>query len=348
MSVAKQFTKFAEKELPQHLKEIELLKPRSDDELLEFQVMGCCEPSHFFTEIHKFKDQSISKRKFQQMMDISQRPSISEEVFGQLYKKFKQEGREEEVEGSLEFQYDPIGPWVEIQNFEEQMKIHKFKETIKKDKLAQIMQQVFIGVVPLLLLQFLGEFADIFPLTMKVPQVEPIQVILAIVLLHILQEFLEVKVLLEFARSELLRIRASCTTGNLVQLLMRSEAKLNFIERRSMKFYARSNDFYRILSEEFLDVPWRSQPAATEKFGSLVAEYIEGKINRGLKIDEVTDDEKIKFKKTLKELLLDASRSWKEAARPDLEKFFAKTEGAIEQIATDFSWFSANELIWKN
>jgi hypothetical protein len=84
---------------------------------------------------------------------------------------------------------------------------------------------------------------------------------------------------------------------------MRSEAKLNFIERRLMKFYARSNDFYRILSEEFLDVPWRSQPAATEKFGSLVAEYIEGKINRGLKIDEVTDDEKIKFKKTLKESL---------------------------------------------
>eukprot|EP00972_Heterocapsa_arctica_P069560 10277287-Heterocapsa_arctica.AAC.1 len=40
---------------------------------------------------------------------------------------------------------------------------------------------------------------------------------------------------------------------------MRSEAKLNFIERRSMNFYARSDDFYRILSEEFLEVPWSSR-----------------------------------------------------------------------------------------
>eukprot|EP00972_Heterocapsa_arctica_P061132 9013793-Heterocapsa_arctica.AAC.1 len=61
-----------------------------------------------------------------------------------------------------------------------------------------------------------------------------------------------------------MRIRASCTTGNLVQLLMRSDLKLNFIERRSMKFYAKANDFHRSLNEEFLEVPWRSLEAARQ------------------------------------------------------------------------------------
>ena len=33
---------------------------------------------------------------------------------------------------------------------------------------------------------------------------------------------------------ELMRTRLACTTGNLIQLLMRCEVKLNHLERRSM------------------------------------------------------------------------------------------------------------------
>eukprot|EP00972_Heterocapsa_arctica_P071784 10602295-Heterocapsa_arctica.AAC.1 len=71
------------------------------------------------------------------------------------------------------------------------------------------------------------------------------------------------------------------------------------MERRSMKYYAKSHDFFRILIEEFLEVPWRSLEAAREKFGGLVADYLEGKIQRGIKIEEVTAVEKIEFQKTL-------------------------------------------------
>eukprot|EP00972_Heterocapsa_arctica_P013865 2042832-Heterocapsa_arctica.AAC.1 len=102
--------------------------------------MGRCEPSHFFSQIWR-QDKSVSKRKFKEFINIAQRPSLSEEVFGQLYKKFKMAHREDELEGCLETQYDPIGPWTEVQIFEEQVKINKFKETVKKEKLALIMQQ---------------------------------------------------------------------------------------------------------------------------------------------------------------------------------------------------------------
>eukprot|EP00972_Heterocapsa_arctica_P018536 2738441-Heterocapsa_arctica.AAC.1 len=66
-----------------------------------------------------------------------------------------------------------------------------------------------------------------------------------------------------------------------------------------MKFYAKANDFYRMLNEEFLEVPWFSLDAAREKFGSLVAEHLEAKIQRGLEIEEVTEEEKIEFQNTL-------------------------------------------------
>eukprot|EP00972_Heterocapsa_arctica_P022419 3296814-Heterocapsa_arctica.AAC.1 len=59
-----------------------------------------------------------------------------------------------------------------------------------------------------------------------------------------------------------MRMRLSCTTGNLVQLLMRCELNFNFMERRSMKSFGSTNDFHRILAEEFFDVPWRSTDAA--------------------------------------------------------------------------------------
>jgi hypothetical protein len=303
MSLAQQFGDKELPALPPQFQKLPLHKSRGANELLEFQKFGGVEPSHAFTEIHR-EGMQFTKRKFDKMVTISQRPGHSEKVIEQLYKKFKEFGREAELDGILEGQYDPIGPWVEMQNFDEQIKINNLTEIIYKDKLVEIAWQVFFAGLLLLLQQVLiaGDLGGFTKIIYK--ELDPILVGLAILLWHILQEFLGIKVVLEFTRSELMRIRASCTTGNLVQLLMRTELKLNFLERRSMKYYAKAHDFWRVLDEEFLQVPWFSHPTGREKFGSLVADYIENKIQRGLKIEEITADEKIEFQKTLQESLI--------------------------------------------
>jgi hypothetical protein len=299
--------------LPPKIEKLEMKNKRRTGELLEFQKFGDCEPSHIFSQMVK-DEVPGDKRSFANMMKIAERPGHSEEVIGQLHKKFKDSKRADELDGLLEAQYDPLGPFAELQNLAEQIKIAKMAEDNKKAKLEEIARHVVIAAVLMLVAYVIGEFAafakmqEINPiltiiagLAMKMKEIDLMITIIAILLWHMVQEFLEIKVIMAFTRSELMRIRASCTTGNLVQLLMRTELKLNYIERRSMKFYAKVNDFYRFLQEEFLDQAWRDLSSGEEKFGSLVAEFIEGKIYRGLKINELTEDEKNEFTKTLQE-----------------------------------------------
>ena len=120
MSVAKELQKLDAVTLSKALKEIELVQGRGDEQLLEFQRMGACEPSHFHGEVWR-SQAFIPKRKFEEFLQIAERPSISKSVFGQMYKKFKGAEREEEVEQLLTAAYDPISVYREIQNFEEQV-----------------------------------------------------------------------------------------------------------------------------------------------------------------------------------------------------------------------------------
>eukprot|EP00972_Heterocapsa_arctica_P082667 12181601-Heterocapsa_arctica.AAC.1 len=64
-------------------------------------MFGNVEPSHAFIGLHSEVSQ-LGKRKFDNIMKIAARPGHSEQVVSQLYKKFKQEGRDEELEGILE------------------------------------------------------------------------------------------------------------------------------------------------------------------------------------------------------------------------------------------------------
>ena len=100
------------------------------------------------------------------------------------------------------------------------------------------MQEVLMGAAVFLLLQVVGEFQEMVTFTGKFQEIDPFVFLVVwtfgVLLWNSLQEFLGAKVVLEFARSELMRCRLSSTTGNLVQLLMRSEVKLNHLERRSM------------------------------------------------------------------------------------------------------------------
>ena len=120
MSVAKELPKFDAVKLSPAMEKIDLVEGRGQEKLLEFQRMGACEPSHFHGEVWR-SQASIPKRKFEEFLQIAERPSISKSVFGQMYKKFKGAEREEEVEQLLTAAYDPIAVYGEIQNFEEQV-----------------------------------------------------------------------------------------------------------------------------------------------------------------------------------------------------------------------------------
>jgi len=120
MSVAKELQKFDAVKLSPAMEKIDLVEGRGQEKLLEFQRMGACEPSHFHGEVWR-SQASIPKRKFEEFLQIAERPSISKSVFGQMYKKFKGAEREEEVEQLLTAAYDPIAVYGEIQNFEEQV-----------------------------------------------------------------------------------------------------------------------------------------------------------------------------------------------------------------------------------
>ena len=120
MSVAKELQKFDAVKLSPAMEKIDLVEGRGQEQLLEFQRMGEAEPSHFHGEVWRAQA-NIPKRKFEEFQQIAERPSLSKSVSGAMYKKFKSAGREEEVELLLSAAYDPIAPYGELQQFEEQV-----------------------------------------------------------------------------------------------------------------------------------------------------------------------------------------------------------------------------------
>jgi hypothetical protein len=274
--------------LPRGLGQIPL-KPKRQG-LLEFEniTSGTSEPQSFYLELLRNSHPNMSKRKLDQFMAVTQTPGLSKEEFVNLYKRFKQADREDEVVPLLEYQYDPMACQAEMQNIGEMLKIEAHGEVVKSEKLRKITKQICIAVLPVLLLQFLAMVMQYYEI-MNVPQIpiETTQVIMTIILLNILEEFVEVKTIMHFGKCEMLRIRASLTTGNVVQLLMRTTQKLEYIERRSLKHFGQVYAMHNRLAEEFLDVPWKSHETGLAKFGQIVAEFLEEKINRGLDISEV-------------------------------------------------------------
>ena len=65
---------------------------------------------------------------------------------------------------------------------------------------------------------------------------------------------MEFSTLGKFLHAECGRMRFTMTSGNLVQLLMRMEEKLNYMERRSMEFFAKHARASMMSATELIDV----------------------------------------------------------------------------------------------
>ena len=80
-----------------------------------------------------------------------------------------------------------------------------------------------------------------------------------LIVLFVAKEILEIKSVLKFNLMEIGRMRLSTTTGDLVQILMRLEMKLSYVELRTMEFEGKIHHFRRHFRQDVLEVVWNQQ-----------------------------------------------------------------------------------------
>ena len=108
------------------------------------------------------------------------------------------------------------------------------------------------------------------------------------------------------------------------------------------------NDFWRILREEIMEVDWHWQQAAKDSFVGNVTAFLEAKIQRGLDIEQLPEEDKEQFKQELKNFLTVGAESWAKAGRTEHQEFFEKMAEELEEIAQEAKWFEKNHVIWAN
>ena len=106
------------------------------------------------------------------------------------------------------------------------------------------------------------------------------------------------------------------TTGNISQLLMRLVMKAEFIERRSMQFFAHHHDFLRMFNEEFLEVDWINKKCGEENMIGQIQKFFGRKIGAGMI----------------------------EIPSEAIEEFHDEIKGHLDQKATDWAAVAAHEI----
>ncbi len=161
-------------------------------------------------------------------------------------------------------------------------------EIVKNEKVWNIAMEIGIAMLPMILYQLVRIMGSTYEIV-NIPEF-PFDVqgiMITIILMKIFLQSVEFTQSTLYLKAELLRIRGSLTTGNVTGLLQRITQKLEYMERRTLKDFGNIYVMHMRLTEEFLDVPWKSQDAGTEKFGQIVAEFIEQKWKIGVDFKEV-------------------------------------------------------------
>jgi hypothetical protein len=264
------------------------LKPKSVD-LKEFQVLNAnSEPQSFFTRMVEVANPKVPKRKFEEFKRLASSPGMSKKEFSTLFKRFKIDGRQEEIVPALEYQYDPSSKNSEMQNVGEFLKMWQHIDMVKKQEIWNIAMEIGIAMLPMILYQLVRIMGSTYEIV-NIPEF-PFDVqgiMITITLMKIFLQSVEFTQSTLYLKSELLRIRGSLTTGNVTGLLQRITQKLEYMERRTLKDFGNIYVMHMRLTEEFLDIPWKSQDAGTQKFGQIVAEFIEQKWKIGVDFKEV-------------------------------------------------------------
>ena len=136
-------------------------------EQVEWSSMSEEEPGHLFKKVMSAKF-GISEKEVQKILRIVERPSLPKEVVEQVKEKVAASPWQGQEEVLTEAIYDPLGPFTEIQSFNEMTKIRKFLQEDRKEFMQKFCVVLFLSIGAVLLarnftsLEFSMIFGSIF------------------------------------------------------------------------------------------------------------------------------------------------------------------------------------------
>ena len=146
------------------------------------------------------------------------------------------------------------------------------------------------------------------------------------------------------------------TTGNISQLLMRLVTKAEFIERRSMQYFAHHHDFERMFYEDFMDIDWLDKKCGEESMLGQIKKFLARKLAAGM--TDIHMDDLEEFHNKIKKQLEDKADEWAEEAgrqrnnrkidkaRKNAE-FFRNMASSLRQNINDMKVDEVNRFIWQ-
>ena len=138
---------------------------------------------------------------------------------------------------------------------------------------------------------------------------------------------------------------------------MRLVTKAEFIERRSMQYFAHHHDFERMFYEDFMDIDWMDKQCAEENMLGQIKKFLARKLAAGMTDIHMEDLEE--FHKKIKQQLEDKAQEWEEEAgrqqgsRRKIEKarknaeFFRNMASSLRQKINDMQVGEVNRFIWQ-
>ena len=195
--------------------EIQAIRERK---LVEIAGMMTSEPGQVYSQVMKLEHQ-IPAGMMQEFVQIIDRPNVDPQIWASAKQKLDEQGVSTKVE--IGAYYDPLSPLAELSNLTQFVKFHELVQARLLRELRQFGCMALLGGLFGVLLggsvgmEFMKIMAIVF-LTWKLTKFS-----------------VQLVALGQFGMAELGRLRFSVTAGNLVQLLMRIEEKLNYVERRS-------------------------------------------------------------------------------------------------------------------
>ena len=160
----------------------------------------------------------------------------------------------------------------------------------------------------------------------------------------------------KFASADIGKLKASLTTGNISQLLMRLVTKAEFIERRSMQYFAHQHDFERQFYEDFVDIDWQDKECGEQSMLAQIKKFIARKFAAGM--IEIDNDDLEQFHDKIKKMLEDKAAEWgQEADRQHNwkltdkarknEEFFRKMATTLRAKFEAMKITDSSSFIWK-
>ena len=310
-------------------------------ELVEYGKIGDSEPQNLYIQ-HLKKMSSMSSEEFRQSMEISQRAGMSKQICDWIRTKLGESSWYPEIQGMLEFHYDPQSVHAEFDNFVLQEKILRMKKQ-ENEKFAVKFYYHFAAGGLILLLSKIAEikFGPEFALPAVLWLFAWSSLFLGMQFMLYVQEFL---LNMKVGLSEFVKVRLSLTTGDVAQLLMRIVAKIEFIEQRSCEWMCRQEIFKRFFKQDFLEVEWRSTHAGAHFGQQMITNFVAMKVRAGARDIGMAD--RGRFTAELQRMVAEQVDKSQRAGQQENAAMFQRFHEDLPEFVQRLCESGANEIAW--